>query len=158
MNTAAMFLFIVVDAGSAANGNRIVNFAEGSTSVQTKDGVDHVVVRDLKGKVTFESRCYVGTFSEYFALFTTFKDAVSRGDREATLSLIHYPFRVNGEKRLTFRNASALTPNYDKVFTSELQNKIRTAEPAAVLCRDGLATVGDGLVWAKGPGVAILNP
>lgn len=157
-NASVALLFAIAAVAAGPGAPRVVKFTDGSASIDAEGGVDHVVVRDTKGNVTSESRCGAGTFDKYFALFTKLNDAVARADRAAIVNLIAYPLRVNGKKPLAFRNAAALTNNYDKVFTAEVQAKIRKAEPAAVFCWDGRAMLGDGVVWATGKGVVILNP
>ena len=37
---------------------------------------------------------------------------------------------------------------YAKVFTPQVLELIRRAEPAAVFCQDGQGMLGDGVVWA----------
>lgn len=151
-------MLVIVAAAGATRGERVVRFAGGSTSIEAEGGVDHVVVRDEKGAVTAESRCDAGTFDEYLALFTKFRDAVSRPDPKAVIDMVAYPFRVNGKKRLVFRNAESLSKRYDDVFTPAVQTKVRKAEPAAVFCRNGRAMFGDGVVWASPTGLDVLNP
>lgn len=164
MLTPALMLVLV--AGDVSSSPRVVPFANGRTYVDSKGGLDHVVVQDAKGNVTSESWCESGGFSDYVGLFSKFRDAVGRRDRDATARLIHYPFSVNDTRphvsgsRTTrmFSNASSLAKSYAKIFTAEVQEKIRKAEPAAVFCKDGMAMVGDGVIWANRTGVAILNP
>jgi hypothetical protein len=80
---------------------------------------------------------------------TKLKESTGRGDRTAVVKLVEYPFRVNGKKHLTFRDEVSLLKDYDKVFTPQVLDRIRKAEPAAVFCRDGLGMLGDGVVWAR---------
>jgi hypothetical protein len=46
------------------------------------------------------------------------------------------------------RNAESLLRAYDQVFTPQVRDRIRAAEPAAVFCCNGQAMLGDGVVWA----------
>jgi hypothetical protein len=151
-------MLVVVAATGMSGGARIVTFAGGSTTIDPESGVDHVVVRDEKGNVTSESRCDLGTFDDYFSLFTKLRDAVSRPDRQAVVNLVAYPFRVNGKKPVVFRSPASLATRYESVFTDQVRAKIARAEPAAVFCRGGQAMLGDGVVWARRTGLAVLNP
>lgn len=127
---------------------RTVKFSTGETVIESGSEADHVVVKDTKGNVTAESQCEPGSFDAYLALFTRLKESLARGDRGVVVKLVGYPLQVNGEGPLSVRNKSALFKNYDKVFTPQVLENIRKAEPAAVFCRDGLGMLGDGVVWA----------
>jgi hypothetical protein len=151
----ALAIAAITNTGSPAT---VMEFPGGRTLVDSAHGVDHVAVQDAKGAVRSESWCDSGRFSDYFDLFTRFKAAVDSGNRATTLSLIDYPFQVNGgKKQRVFKTASSLSRSYKEIFTPDVRQKIRRAEPADVFCRDGLAMFGDGVVWAKNTGTAILN-
>jgi hypothetical protein len=159
MPSVALILASLIAAGEPGSQSMIVQFPGGHTSVDSKGGVDHVVVQDAKGNMMSESWCDSGRFSDYFALFAKFKDALARGNRDAALTFVHYPFRVNGgTKPLVFKTASSLSKGYAKVFTPGVLARIGKAEPAAVFCRDGHAMIGEGILWANHTGIAILNP
>jgi len=159
MPSVALILALLVAVGEPDSPPTIVEFPGGHTSVDSKGDVDHVIVQDAKGNILSESWCDSGRFSEYFALFAKFKDALARGNRDAALRLFDYPFRVNGgTKPRVFKTASSLSKGYAKVFTPGVLEKIGKAEPAAVFCRDGQAMLGDGIAWANPTGIAILNP
>lgn len=151
-----LVLSVVADAGSPPT---LVPFAGGQTCIDSQDGVDHVTVKVAQGNVKAESWCDAGSFSDYFTLFTRFKAAIAKVNRDATLNLVNYPFRVNGAKKpLIFKTASSLAKSYAKIFMPEVQYKIEKAEPAAVFCRDGQAMISNGVVWVNRTGIAILNP
>jgi hypothetical protein len=158
----ALPLILLVASVAAAEENRVVTFATGSTIVDSSGGTDHVVVKDAKGNVTSESWCESGTYDAYVTLFTKLKDAVGGKDRRAVLNLVAFPFRMNGPKVSVFRNEASLAKRYDTVFTPKVVEKIRKAEPAAVFCRNGEGMLGDGVIWAtpsKGSALAtVLNP
>jgi hypothetical protein len=159
MPSVALVLAVVVAVGELGSQPVIVQFPGGHTSVDSKGGVDHVVVQDANGNLMSESWCDSGRFSDYFALFAKFKDALARGNRDAALRLIDYPLRVNGgTKPRVFKTPSSLSKGYSKVFTPGVLAKIGKAEPAALFCRDGQAMIGNGIVWANHTGIAILNP
>jgi len=141
----------------AASSSRVVDFAGGRTSVDTLGEADYVVVKDMRGNVVSESLCDAGKFSDYFVLFIRFKDAVVGQDSKAAVRLVHYPFQVNAPKRLVFGTAASLFKSYAEVFTAEIVQKIQDAQPAAVFCKHGYATLGAGVIWAKPSGVAILD-
>lgn len=143
-----MLLMVVTSISSAAGSTKTVKFAAGETVIDSDQGSDHVVVKDTQGEVISESWCDSGTFDAYLALFTRLKESVARGDRNAVVKLVVYPFRVNAKKPLVFRNETSLLKGYDKVFTPQVLDKIRKAEPAAVFCRNGEGMLGDGVVWA----------
>jgi len=150
-------MLLVVATAEISGGGRVVKFAGGSTVIDHEHGEDHVVVRDKNGSVTAESHCDSGTFDDYFSLFTKLRDAMSRSDRHVVIGLVSYPFRVNGKKPFVVRNAASLAARYDEIFTDHVRAEVRRAEPAAVFCRDGLAMLGNGVVWARRQGLAILN-
>lgn len=159
MPSVAVILALLVAVGELGSQPTILQFPGGHTSVDSKGDVDHVVVQDGKGNMMSESWCDSGRFSDYVALFAKFKDALAKRNRDATLGLVDYPFRVNGGKKpLVFKTASSLSKAYARVFTPGVLEKIGKAEPAAVFCRDGQAMIGDGIVWANRTGIAILNP
>jgi hypothetical protein len=112
--------------------------------------------------VVSESWCDSGAFDAYFVLFTKLKEALARGDRSAVVKLVAYPFRVNGKKPRILRNEASLSKSYDKVFTPQILDKIRAAEPAAVFCRDGEGMLGHGVIWAniadRGAAATVINP
>ena len=157
MRLAILALLLVASTSSADDGQRsgpskgptrIVKFATGHTAVESEGGIDHVVVKDMDGKVTSESWCDAGTFDNYFALFKKLKEALARGDRKAVTKLVGYPFRVNAPKPLVLRNDESLSKSYDEVFTTKVLERIGRAEPAAVFCRNGAGMLGDGVMWA----------
>jgi hypothetical protein len=169
--SAVPVLLLLVAAVASAAGQpsgaprgpaRSVKFATGETVIESDGATDHVVVKDAQGEVVSESWCDAGAFDAYFALFTEVKEALAHGDRGAVVKLVAYPFRVNGEKPLIFRSEAALSKSYHKVFTSQVLDQIRRAEPAAVFCRDGEGMVGDGVLWAsvtaRGAAATVLNP
>src|SRR5205085_7710528 len=159
MPSIAVIIALLVAAGEPGSQPMIVQFPGGHTSVDSKRDVDHVVVHDAKGNIISESWCDSGRFSDYFALFAKFKDALARGNRDAALRLVDYPFRVNGgTKPLVFKTTTSLSKAYAKVFTPRVLAKIGEAEPAAVFCRDGQAMISDGILWANHAGIASLNP
>ena len=150
-------LLALATVSLADSANRVIDFAGGRTFVDSLGEVDHVLVQDLRGNVIADTVCEVGRFSDYLVLFIRFRDAVVGGDPEAAVRLVDYPFRVNASKPLTFKTAAALSKSYDKVFTPEIQQKLRDAQPAALFCKKDLATLGGGVVWAKPSGIAILD-
>jgi hypothetical protein len=88
------------------------------------------------------------TYDDYFALFRKLKTAVIAGDRQSVTKILHYAFPVNAKKKHIFRSAEAVMKTYDKIFAPRVLDRIRTAEPAAVFCRDGTAMLGNGVIWA----------
>ena len=85
-STALILVFALAAVSEAGAPTRNVQFPGGHTSVDSEGDVDHVVVHDAQGNVTAESRCDSGRFSDYFVLFTRFKDAIGGGDRDAALT------------------------------------------------------------------------
>ena len=155
LTSASIFALAIVSL--AGSSNRVIEFAGGRTSVEALGEVDHVLVQDLRGNVVSDSTCEGGRFSDYLVLFIRFKDAVVGGDQAAALRLIDYPFRVNAPKPLVFKTADALSKSYPKVFTAEVTQKLRDAQPAALSCKNGQATLGAGILWAKRTGIDILD-
>jgi hypothetical protein len=170
LSAITALLLLVVSVSSAADKQsgtprtpaRSVKFATGETAIDSDGETDHVVVKDTRGEVVSESWCDSGAFDAYFALFTRLKEALARGDRSAVVKLVAYPLRVNGKKPLVFRSEASLLKSYDKIFTPQIVDKIRKAEPAAVFCRDGDGMFGDGVIWAnvtaRGAAATVINP
>ena len=151
-------IFALATVSLAGPWHRVIEFAGGRTTVDSVGDADHVLVQDKKGNTTSESWCDSGRFSDYFVLFIRFKDAVMGGESGAMLGLVDYPLRVNDPKRpLLLKTAASLSRNYSKVFTAQVQQRIRIAEPAALFCRNGQAMLGDGVIWANRSGVVVLN-
>jgi hypothetical protein len=151
-------IFALAAVSLAGPSHRVIEFAGGRTTVDSLGDADHVLVQDKKGNTTSESWCNSARFGDYFVLFIRLKDAVMGGENDAVLGLVDYPLRVNDPKRpLLLKTAASLSKNYSKVFTAQVQQRIRTAEPAALFCKDGQAMLGDGVIWANRSGVAVLN-
>ena len=137
-------------SGTKDGNARTVNFPGGRVAIETRKGVDHLVVTDGKGRVRSESWCDSARFDDYSSLFANLKKAITRGDRVTVLKLVGYPLRVNSTKMRLLRDAKSLARSYDEVFTKGVLEKIRNSEPAALFCRNGAAMLGDGVVWATG--------
>lgn len=150
------------ESGAPKGPTRSVKFATGETVIDSDEWADHVVVKDAQGELMSESWCEPGTFDSYLALFTKLKEALARGDQTSVVKLVAYPFQVNATKPLTFRNEASLTKSYNKIFTPQVLEKVRKAEPAAVFCQNGMGMLGDGVVWAVASAgkarVSVLNP
>lgn len=149
-------------SGTLKKSVRTVKFAAGETVIESGSDTDHVIVKDSQGNVTAESHCDSGSFDAYVTLFTKLRESLARGDRSVVVKLADYPLRVNSKSPLSIRDQVDLSKSYDKVFTPQVLEKIRKAEPAAVFCRDGLGMLGDGVVWAIVSGgtakATVINP
>lgn len=129
---------------------RVVRFGDGIATVEPDGVTDHVVITDKDGKLRSDSWCPHET-AEYDAvvrLFTQFRGAIANHDRQATAELLRYPFRVSKATRRTVANSRELVARFDEIFTTAVIAKILKTEPQGVFCRNGSASLGDGVLWA----------
>jgi hypothetical protein len=135
-------------AGAAAV--RTINIARGRATVERAGDGEKVVVTDDNGSVLSESWCddKTGSYDEIVALFHRLQKTVAARDSQSVATLLRFPLQVNGAKRLTINSRAVLLRRYDRVFRSDVIEKIVGAEAAAVFCRNGQAMFGDGIVWA----------
>jgi hypothetical protein len=137
---------------------RIVQFPGGQAIVTTTQGVDHVVVKDVKGNVESDSFCdeQTGRYDAVVAFGKALTAAASRRDEKAVAALLQYPFRANATsqdanapvKTLTLKNRSELLARYSAVFTPAIVDRLARVQPYDVFCRNGMSTIGGGLIWA----------
>lgn len=146
-------------------GVRTVKFPGGQVTLESDGDFEKVTIRG-PGDLLEESVCNAGYFDQYSAFFSTLKSAVVQNDRAAVVNLMAFPLRVNGSKATrarTFRNKAALLSAFDEVFTVNLREAFRRAEPTDIFCEgDGQTQLGSGLAWAdfssgKGIKVAVIN-
>jgi uncharacterized protein len=145
---------------------RKVKFPGGEVTITPKDEFERVTVQGAQGEYS-ESLCQAGDFDAYSAFFGKLKSAVVQNDRSAVATLMAFPLRVNiaKQKPKTFRSEAAFLKAYDEVFTEDLREGIRGAEPADIFCRDGSTMFCGGAVWADyshsapdgAPKVAVIN-
>lgn len=146
----AVALVAAVSSAAADGATRRIKFPGGETTVQGA-GEEHVVVTTEDGALLSDSWCYPddsGSYDQVVDLFVRFKSAVASNDRETVADLVMFPLRVNGTHAGTIRNHKTLLQRYDKVFTKSVIDRIRSAEPPAVFSRNGMAMLGNGVVWA----------
>jgi hypothetical protein len=86
-----------------------------------------------------------------------FLKAAVRGDRAAAAEAVSYPLRVNGDRPKTIRNKAELLAQWSGVFTPALVAKLREAVPHEMFVRQGMAMVGDGVVWFDAKGAKVIN-
>lgn len=86
-----------------------------------------------------------------------FLKAAVRGDRAAAAQAVSYPLRVNGARPRTIRNKAELLARWDSIFTPSLVAALREAVPHEMFVRQGMAMVGDGVVWFDAKGAKVIN-
>lgn len=143
----------------AVAGPRIVQFPGGQAVVTTTQGVDHVVVKDVRGNVESDSFCddQTGRYDAIVSFGKALAAAATLHDANAIARLLHYPFRVNttskneneSVKTLMVKNRSELLARYSKVFTPEIVERLAHVQTHDVFCRNGMSTIGNGLIWAN---------
>jgi hypothetical protein len=87
-----------------------------------------------------------------------FLRAATRGDRAAAADAVSYPLRVNGAPAKTIRNKAELLAQWNSVFSPALVAALREAVPHEMFVRQGMAMVGDGVVWFDDKGAKVINP
>ena len=130
---------------------RVITFPGGSVTVVQADGQERVRITDTNGQLQAESYCPAesGTFDQLRAFFIDFKAAVTSGNSLKVAGLVGYPLRVNGAQKRNIQNRAELRRRYSQIFTAQVIEEIRAAEPAAIFCRDGQAMIGNGAVWVS---------
>jgi hypothetical protein len=86
-----------------------------------------------------------------------FLKAAVRGDRAAAADAVSYPLRVNGDRPKTIRNKTELLTQWNSIFTPALLVALRDAVPHEMFVRQGMAMVGDGVVWFDAKGAKVIN-
>jgi hypothetical protein len=76
------------------------------------------------------------------------KQAVAADDHAAVAALVRYPLTVSSDGRsTTYRNAAALSANYARVFTPEVEAAVTAARPDNLFVRDQGVMIGNGEIW-----------
>jgi len=135
---------------SHASAPRVISFSGGRVVVERQDDVDHVTVLDIAGTLQSESWCPLesGSYDELSTFFKRFVTAIEVGDTDTVVSLVRYPFRVNGVANIRISDRAGLLRRYAEVFNTAVIKGVRSAAPEAIFCRNGAAMIGDGIVWA----------
>ncbi|MEO8736861.1 MAG: hypothetical protein ABI380_10005 [Edaphobacter sp.] len=108
------------------------------------------------------ARWYESVTSESDAAFEAraqgFYNAVLAGDRATAARYVDFPLRVNHNgKSQTIRSAAELSSQWDRIFTSACVDAIKDALPHDMFVRNGLAMLGDGVVWFGPKGAESIN-
>jgi len=83
----------------------------------------------------------------YPAFLARLQAAVRADDRAAILGLINYPLRVNGSRTRTYRDAAAVSRDFDGIFTAKVRRAILAQKAGELFVRDQGAMIGDGEIW-----------
>ena len=86
-----------------------------------------------------------------------FLKAAVRGDRVAAANAVSYPLRVNGNRPKTIRGKAELVGQWNSIFTPSLVAALHEAVPHEMFVRNGMAMVGDGVVWFDAKGAKVIN-
>ena len=86
-----------------------------------------------------------------------FLKAAVRSDRAAAANAVSYPLRVNGDRPKTIRSKAELLAQWNSIFTPSLVAALREAVPHEMFVRNGMAMVGDGVVWFDAKGAKVIN-
>ena len=129
---------------------QVVHFPGGSARITNEGAAQHVVILDAHGAAQSDSYCDAqsGRYDEIVRLGEVVKAAAAHGDRETLLGVVEYPLRVNGRKTTWFHNAAELRKSFAVVFPAGLLARLAQLEPHDVFCRNGMSTIGGGLLWA----------
>lgn len=100
--------------------------------------------------------------AEFEAMVGRFLEAVRRGDRAAAAALVSYPLNVNDgvnerPRHRLVRNKAALLAQWDSIFTPGVMKELARAVPHEMFTRDGMASVGLGVVYFDAKGAQTIN-
>lgn len=107
-------------------------------------------MRDVEGKVRAESECdsSVGSYEQIVGVAKALQVYVTNAD--AVGAFVSYPLTVNselGKKHVDIPSKKALVAHYNDVFTPSVIERIKKSNPHEVVCRNGMAMIGNGTVW-----------
>jgi hypothetical protein len=85
------------------------------------------------------------------------KQAMAADDHAAIAAIVKYPLTVHSlaGRRTTYRNATALSANYTRVFTPEVKAAVAAAKPDDLFVRDQGVMIGNGEIWMNEVGGTI---
>lgn len=137
-------------SAEAPDSSYVVTFPGGSTTVEVFGRVEHIVVRDVDGKVRSDSECggLVGNYEQIVGVAKALQLYVTNADSVG--AFVSYPLKVNsefGKKHVDIPSRKALTARYADVFSPSVIERITKSNPHEVFCRDGMAMIGNGTVW-----------
>lgn len=152
----------------------VFGFPGGQAVVTQERDVEHVVIRRLDNVVESDSYCdrSSGRYAQIVRLGNALLAAAKHNDARAIVALVRYPLRVNvsSESRGVARSVRteyiadrrALLSKYASVVTPHVLGLLRAIEPHDVFCRNGMASLGGGLVWVESVAgsqvkIAVLN-
>ena len=77
------------------------------------------------------------------------KQAMAADDHAAVAAMLKYPLTVNSssERPITYRSATAMSANYARVFTPEVEAAVAAATPGNLFVRDQGIMIGNGEIW-----------
>jgi hypothetical protein len=77
------------------------------------------------------------------------KQAMAADDHAAIAAMVKYPLTVHSSagRPTTYRNATALSANYTRVFTPEVKAAVAAAKPDDLFVRDQGVMIGNGEIW-----------
>ena len=72
-------------------------------------------------------------------------------DHAAIATMVKYPLTVysSAGRPATYRNAAAISANYTRVFTPEVEAAVAAAKPDGLFARDQGVMIGNGEIWMK---------
>jgi hypothetical protein len=152
MAIVCLLLLAVAPLLAATTPARVVHFGGNTAIIETKDRVEHIVIRDRSGALTTETYCdwQSGTYDQIVALRNALKAAAARKDRTSLIALMEFPLRVNTAPNRGFSipSSRALLARYATVFTPGVIAALRNDDPHDVFCRNGMSFVSGGLMWS----------
>lgn len=108
-------------------------------------------------------RLYASINSESNEVFEArvcgFRDSVLSGDAKTATKFIRFPLDVNitGHQSLTIKSSRQLKTDWDRIFSETWLAAARAAVPHELFVKDGMAMLGDGLVWFGPKGAQVIN-
>jgi len=157
---ALVLAFLQVLPGATPPSNRVIAFATGIAIIEPQGNLEHVVIEDPNGIIMSDSYCDAqsGKYDQIVQLGQQVRTAAQVSDKALMASLASYPLRVNTPTvgpngnpvvRDTYvANKGALVQNYSTVITTSVRDQLRFVEVHDVFCKNGMSTLGGGVVWA----------
>jgi len=117
------------------------------------EGYDSGVPERLYADIVDESN------DRFEARVRGFRDAVLASDAKEAGKFIRFPLRVNvkGQAPLMIKSSQQLQRQWKQVFSDQWLSDARAAVPHELFVRNGMAMLGNGLVWFGPKGAETIN-
>jgi hypothetical protein len=96
--------------------------------------------------------------AEFEAMIQAARRAILRGDPNLAAKYVHFPLRVNiDRKHLMLQNPAQLEANWPRVFSPAFIAKLRKDIPHEMFVHEGEAMLGQGHLWFDDKGLTVVN-